>query len=256
MRNSYLDVLKFLAIFTMIIDHIAYLLLPTDLIVVHHMRGIGRLAMPLFFAVHGYLLIKSTHPPNLTRISKFAFYGVLFSICMYIIPVDGTTHLMLNILLQFAIIESIHRITCSLRLPPLLLPVQFALIFSVLNITTDFEQLIDYGVYPLLYGLSGMMLAHSKQFMIQRLATVLLITALSFQYNPFLILLNVYYEEPSYIFFLLPSLCVPFLFWYIPKANDIDLPTLRPIIQLISCNAITIYVIHLQLLYIIHIAIY
>jgi len=254
MRNVYLDLLKFMAIFVMILDHVGNYLLPDDLFTTHVIRGIGRLAMPLFFITHGYLLAQRPHPPSLKRIAKLLMYGSFLSIGLYAITNEFT----FNILFQFALVEIfwlryIGEITITgssewiAKARTIQSMLETALILLLVDQVISLEQIIDYGVYPLFYAVAGLMFGYAHHYSEQRMekvAFVVLITTLSFEYNPFLVLLYSISVDNSMLYFALPSLIIPILVWYIPRAN-IELTTLRLPIALVSRNALNIYVVHL-----------
>ena len=254
-RNVYLDLLKFMAIFVMVLDHIGHFLLPDDLFTTTVIRGIGRFAMPLFFITHGYLLSQRPHPPSLKRIAKLLMYGSFLSVGLYAITNEFT----FNILFQFALVEIFwlryigemtikeHLLDGFAKKNTIQSMLETALILLLVDQVISLEQIIDYGVYPLFYAVAGLMFGYAHHYSEQRMekvAFVVLITTLSFEYNPFLVLLYSISVDNSMLYFALPSLIIPILVWYIPKAN-IELTTLRLPIALVSRNALNIYVVHL-----------
>ncbi len=257
-RNVYLDLLKFMAIFVMILDHVGYYLLSDDLITTHVIRGIGRLAMPLFFITHGYLLAQRPHPPSFSKSVKFLSYGAFLTLSIFVL----TNDLGIDILVYFALIDAIWFATPSnthdknLMLVLFLYFVGTALCISyVIDILTGGVDMgKSYGVYPLLYAFAGLILGvapFNKTY--QNISILLLVTTLSFEYNPLLFLLFSLSVDISYIYNMLPTLIIPFLFWYIPKAN-IELTALRSPIALVSRNALNIYVVHLMVIIAIRLA--
>jgi len=270
MRNAYLDLLKFMAIIIMILDHVGNYLLPDDLFTTHVIRGIGRLAMPLFFIVHGYLLAQRSDLPSYMRISKLLMYGSFLSIGLYAVADKFT----LNILFQFALIElfwlkfvsvltidkklldgfdnqaGLYEVSKRFAKKRVILFLSVvALIFLWIDQIDSLEKLIDYGVYPLFYAIAGLMFGFAHHYFEQKMeniAFVVLIATLSFQYNPILFLLYTLYVDSSMIYYALPAVIIPVLVWYIPKAN-IELTVLRSPIAAVSRNALNIYVAHLAI---------
>jgi len=270
MRNTYLDLLKFMAIIIMILDHVGNYLLSQDLPVTHVIRGIGRLAMPLFFIVHGYLLVQRPDLPSFTRISKLFMYGSFLSIGLYI----ATDEFTLNILFQFALIElfwsklvsvftidkkllagfeeqeKLYEVSRSFAEDfSIFLLYVFANLLLFIQFFYSLEQIIDYGIYPLFFAIAGLMFGfahHHSDHKMENVSFMVLIATLSFQYNPILFLLYALYVDSSMIYYALPAVIIPVLVWYIPKAN-IELTVLRSSIAAVSRNALNIYVVHLAI---------
>ena len=250
-RNHYIDLLKFIAIVTMIIDHIGNYLLPDDLFTTQVTRGIGRVAMPLFFIVHGYLLAQLSHLPSFVRSLKFLIYASFLTLATYSVTGNFTP----DILFYFVAIDVFWSVTLVNLLDKyrVLLLYFFALVISLVLLLTldiiysglDFGR--SYGVYPFFYSLAGLILGVSPcNKGNQNISMLLLVTTLSVQYNLFLVIIYSFIIKLSMIYYALPTILIPFLFWYVPHAKvDFSLPS--PVI-IISRNALNIYIVHLILI--------
>lgn len=257
-RDTYIDFLKALAIFFMILDHIAYYLLPAGLPSTVFIRGFGRIAMPLFFITHGYLLAHRCATLSSdrlwVRIRYFIVIGIYITVILYVFE----QLLMLNILFQFAYIEIIWLFLSNYSVSFRIISVFFAacylagydLFFNWL-FNDEYNYVyhsIEYGAYPLFYSVVGSILGYSPYSkFFQTLATLLLVTTLSFQYNIFIYGILFVIADWSFASWFLTSLLIPVLFWYIPQST-INFPVTSPAITFVSRHAFAIYVLHLQLI--------
>lgn len=257
-RDFYIDFIKFLAIFFMLIDHIGHYFLSADLPSTLLFRGFGRLAMPLFFIAHGYLLARViSHPPALSRIIKFIIYALFITVTFLVL--DKVKEL--NMLFTFALLELIWLALwrCN-RLFIIAAIFILATVLTIINITLQLINVdeIDYigmwllyGTFPLFYSVVGSLLGHrSSNKQIQIAAFSLLAMTLSFQYNIYIYLAISLVVDCCYITYILPTLVIPILSYYLSK-QPLQLPTLELPIQKISSYALPIYVIHLQVIAII-----
>ncbi len=134
--NSY-DVLKFIAIIAMIIDHIGYFFVEDD----DYLRAIGRLAAPLFFFITGYV-------PN---------YQIKRSIWVYGFILTGANfwflhQLHINILIVFAAIKWVLEYWKPENNRVFTLIIIFLLIYFVTLFSRDF---IEYGLLGFAYAGCG-----------------------------------------------------------------------------------------------------
>ena len=134
--NSY-DVVKFIAIITMIIDHIGYYLLTDN----DYLRAIGRLAAPLFFFITGYV-------SNYQIKAAILIYGTIITVIFYYFHDE----LYLNILLVFASIKWV----LSRWQPQKTRIVTLMSIFSLIYVMSFISRyFIDYGFLGFAYALIG-----------------------------------------------------------------------------------------------------
>jgi len=254
-RDFYIDFLKTLAIFFMIIDHLDFFLpVGTPSAVVIH--GFGRLAMPLFFITHGYLLAHTlVHPPALSRIVKIACYGSLISAAL----IYFKNWYIFNILFQFVYIEVLWlyfwnrgRVACTLAVFSAAIYCAFITLLTslILNDGTDYlNEIIEYGAFPLFYSAAGSMLGYrSSVKAFQVISMLLLITTLSFQYNFVMLAVASFLIDSSFIAWLPISFVIPVLVWYIPKSANsfiFSSPLFHTIVHFVSRHALTIYVSHI-----------
>lgn len=134
--NSY-DVIKFIAIITMIIDHTGYFFVEDN----DYLRAIGRLAAPLFFFITGYV-------PN---------YQIRRSIWVYGFILTGANfwfrhQLYINILIVFAAIKWVLEYWKPENKSILTLVIIFLLIYLVTLFSRDF---IEYGFLGFAYAGCG-----------------------------------------------------------------------------------------------------
>jgi len=258
-RDSYIDFLKAVAIFFMILDHIACYLLPADLPSTIFIRSFGRIAMPLFFIAHGYLLA------HRRLVLSSDWFGVRIGYFMLLGAfITGILHalnqpLVLNILFQFACIELIW-----LFLLPrgALFCIASVFVFACYlgsvgifvdwfySIDTRIMNFIEYGYYPAFYSVAGSILGYSPQSKrFQVIAILLLVVTLSFQYNIILLFLLSIIDGWYYIPLPVISLLIPILFWYIPQSSS-NFRITSPAITFVSRYAFVIYFVHLQLIFI------
>ncbi len=259
-RDTYIDFLKALAIFFMILDHIACYLMPADLSSTIFIRGFGRIAMPLFFITHGYLLAHRCATLSSdwlsVRIRHFIVIGVFITGILYLL----NQPLVLNILFQFAYIEliwlfllyrgSLFCIASVFVIACYLVGVDLLINWFYSGDYHYVFRVIDYGYYPLFYSAAGSVLGYSPQSkFFQTIAILLLVITLSFQYNIFIEAILFAILDWSYISFTLASLLIPVLFWYIPQSTT-NFPITSLAITFVSRHAFTIYFFHLQLIFI------
>lgn len=134
--NSY-DVIKFLAIITMIIDHIGYYLVENN----EYLRATGRLAAPLFFFITGYISNYKIKPAILV-------YGIIITGIFFYSRND----LYINILLVFA---SIKWILARWR-PDEQRIVTLMSILGLIYMTSSVSRyFIDYGFFGFAYAVVG-----------------------------------------------------------------------------------------------------
>ncbi|NJO17229.1 MAG: hypothetical protein HC877_16240 [Thioploca sp.] len=134
--NSY-DVIKFLAIITMVIDHIGYYLVENN----EYLRAVGRLAAPLFFFITGYVSNYQIKPAILV-------YGIIITGIFFYSRND----LYINILLVFA---SIKWILARWR-PDEQGIVTLMSILGLIYLTSSISRyFIDYGFFGFAYALVG-----------------------------------------------------------------------------------------------------
>ena len=256
-RNSYIDLLKSLAIFFMIIDHIDFFLpIGTPSAVIIH--GFGRLAMPLFFVTHGYLLAHTlVHPPALSRIIKIAFYGSLVSTAL----IYFKNWYIFNILFQFVYIELLWLYFWSrgrgICIQAVFLAALYCLFVTlvasfIFNDSTDYlNGIIEYGAFPLFYSVAGSVLGYRVSDKgAQIVSMLILVITLSFQYNFVILALASFLVDPSFVVWLPISFIIPALVWYIPKSINsfaFSSPLFHATVYFISRNALTIYVSHILL---------
>lgn len=148
--NSH-DLLKILAISTMVIDHIGKYLLTTSV----WWRIVGRMAAPQFFFLVGY--------SGSYRFKRDIFaYGVALSVIHYLTNTSEglfSQSLPLNILVSFTLIKLILDRVDPARLPTaLLLPLLG--ILMLISLPTYF--VIEYGTLGLCYAI-GARLLHTRQ---------------------------------------------------------------------------------------------
>ncbi len=254
-RDLYIDFIKVVAIFFMLIDHIGHFFLPDDLSSTLLFRGFGRLAMPLFFIAHGYLLARViSHPPTLSRIVKFTIYALFITVTFLVL--DKLQKL--DMLFTFALLELIW--LALWRCDRLFIAAAIfilATVLTIINITLQLINLDDidyignwlaYGTFPLFYSVVGSLLGHrSSNKRIQIAAFSLLAITLSFQYNIYIYLAISIVVDYCYITYLLPTLVIPVLSYYLSK-QPLQFPTLGLPIQKISRYALHLYVVHLQII--------
>ena len=133
--NSY-DVIKFIAIITMMIDHIGYYLVENN----DYLRAIGRLAAPLFFFITGYVSNYQIKPAILV-------YGMIITAIFFYFH----DNLCLNILLVFASIKWVLA-----RWQPEKAKIStLMIIFGLIYITSISRYFIDYGFFGFAYALIG-----------------------------------------------------------------------------------------------------
>lgn len=256
-RNSYIDLLKSLAIFFMIIDHTDFFLpvgSPSAVII----HGFGRLAMPLFFVTHGYLLAHTlVHPPAPSRIVKLAFYGFLISAAL----IYFKNWYIFNILFQFVYIEvfwltfwSRGRGACILGVLSAAIYCAFitlAMSFIFSDAADYLNEMIEYGAFPLFYSAAGSLLGYRSSVKVfQVISMLLLIATLSFQYNFVILAAASFLVDSSFIAWLPISFVIPVLVWYIPKSTNgftFSSPLFHTTVHFISRHALTIYVSHILL---------
>jgi len=259
-RDTYIDFLKALAIFFMILDHIAYYLMPADLPSTIFIRGFGRIAMPLFFITHGYLLAHRSATLSSdwlqTRIGYFLVIGAFYTGILHAL----NQPFMLNILIQFAYIEICWVLTFKYHV---LLRIGFVFVAACYLAGADLfinwlsnDELyyvyhsIEYGAYPLFYSVAGSILGYApRSKFFQTLATLILVTTLSFQYNIFIYGIFSVIVNWSFTSWFLTSLSIPVLFWYISQSTT-NFPIVSPAITFVSRYAFVIYFFHLQLIFI------
>jgi len=263
-RDTYIDFLKLLAIFFMILDHIAYYLMPADLPSTTFIRGFGRIAMPLFFITHGYLLAYRSASLSSdwlqVRIGYFIVIGAFFTGILHAL----NQPFMLNILIQFACVEICWLFTLKRHV---LFRISLVFIIACYLAGSDLfinwlftgelyyiYHSIEYGAYPLFYSAAGSILGYApRSKFFQTLATLILVTTLSFQYNIFIYGIFSVIVNWSFISWFLTSLSLLVLFWYIPQSSQ-NFRITSPAITFVSRHAFVIYFFHLQLIFIVLLA--
>jgi len=260
-RNTYIDFLKALAIFFMVLDHIAYYFLPLDLPSTVFIRGFGRIAMPLFFITHGYLLAHRNATLTLNRLQLRIGYFIIIGAFLTGILRALNQPFMLNILIQFAYVETCWFLTLKrhvlLRISLVFMAACY-LACSDLFINWLFtDELyyiyysIEYGSFPLFYSVAGSILGYApRSKFFQILAALTLVTTVSFQYNIFILAVLTFIADWSFASWLLTSLSLPILFWYI-SLSTANFQIASPAITFVSRHAFAVYVLHLQLILII-----
>jgi len=139
--NSY-DVVKFLAIITMVIDHIGFYFVVEN---TEYWRTIGRFAAPLFFFISGYVS-KYHIKPNIL------FYGIFITVAGFILGYGFS----INILIVIVCIKWVLEHWDPSQENVVTLVIIFALLyfFSFLLI-----GVIDYGLFGFAYAFCGRLLA-------------------------------------------------------------------------------------------------
>ncbi|HIE00345.1 MAG TPA: hypothetical protein EYP59_08665 [Thiotrichaceae bacterium] len=139
--NSY-DLIKFIAIIAMIIDHIGFYFIVDN---TEYWRGIGRLAAPLFFFIAGY-------------ISKYhirfniLFYGLLITL----VRIDIGYPFLINILIVIACIKWLLDRWQPSQENTITLVIIFILLYFITFLARDW---IEYGLFGFAYAICGHLVA-------------------------------------------------------------------------------------------------
>jgi hypothetical protein len=137
-----LDLLKFIAIFSMIIDHIGFYFIVEN---TDYWRAIGRLAAPLFFFITGY--VSKYH----LRIN-ILFYGLLITL----VRIDIGYPLLINILIVIACIKWLLDRWQPSQANTLTLVIIFISLYFMSFFARDW---IEYGLLGFAYAICGHLVA-------------------------------------------------------------------------------------------------
>ena len=167
--NSY-DVIKFIAIITMIIDHIGlYFIVET----LEYWRAIGRFAAPLFFFLTGY--VSKYHIR-----SNILFYGAIITLVSF----DAGYPFHLNILIVIASIKWILEHWDPSQESTVTLVIIFLCLYFF---SFWLKGLIEYGLFGFAYAFCGRLLAMKTK---SALAAIFLVTILFSQFSELIIFNN------------------------------------------------------------------
>jgi hypothetical protein len=222
--NSY-DVIKFLAIITMIIDHIGYYLVENN----EYLRASGRLAAPLFFFITGYV---SNYQIKLAIL----VYGVIITAIFFYFH----DNLYINILLVFASIKWILARWQPEKARTVTLMSIFGLIYVFSSISRHF---IDYGLLGFAYALIGRLKATG--FKSWFAAMMMLSTFLVQMLNIIISNDNIYVVAIVYVVAILLFLTVLLFRYQVIKVNSI---ALKNSVLVFSRYSLEIYFWHILLL--------
>jgi hypothetical protein len=139
--NSY-DVIKFIAIIAMIIDHIGFYFIVENR---DYFRALGRLAAPFFFFVTGYVSKYHLKP-------SIFIYGILLTGIYFYLGYDFS----INILIVFFAIKWVLDHWDPSKANPFTLVIVFFLLYFFYPFTRSF---IDYGLLGFAYAFCGRLLA-------------------------------------------------------------------------------------------------
>lgn len=222
--NSY-DVIKFLAIITMIIDHIGYYWLPDN----DYLRAIGRLSAPLFFFITGYVSNYQIKPAMLV-------YGVIIAAIFFYSHDD----FYINILLIFAIIKWI----LARWRPEKAKIVTLISIFSVIYVTSSISRyFFDYGLLGFAYALIGRLKATGFKSWLA--AIMMLNTFLVQMLNILISHDNIYVVAIVYVVAILLGFTALLFRYQVIKVNSI---VLKNSVLVFSRYSLEIYFWHILLL--------
>ena len=149
--NGY-DILKNIAFFTMVIDHIGYFLFPTFGL----LRIIGRMSAPIFFLLFGY-----SYKNNIKRDIMLLLFGFIVSIAMLLVDINYIIPLF-NILFSLCISGR-----CIEFLKEYYKKHFFLFISSILLILIPlnfiFKYIFDYGFFAILMVFVGYLFKNSEK---------------------------------------------------------------------------------------------
>lgn len=219
--NNY-DLLKVIAIITMVIDHIGLYILGDNL----NCRIIGRMSAPIFFFLIGYNLSYKFRP-------RLLIYGLVLTIFTYYF--SGTFSL--NILLNFLLVRLFLNYSSSiLKANSTIALLSIYLAYISLYIL----PFIDYSTFGLLVAISGKLSREGR-----KIAFPLFLFSIIMFIVPFLVSFD--FSITQLILFAL--IFTLLLFLYALKLDKICLNiTNNILIKILSYNSLSIYVTHLVLL--------
>lgn len=168
--NSY-DVVKFVAILAMIIDHVGFYFVDNN----DYFRAIGRLAAPLFFFITG-------HVSNYNIRSSILIYGLIIMGVSYYW--EGVWFI--NILLVFVGIKWILNRWDPSQENIIIIIVIFLLLYFLSSFT---RSVIEYGLFGLAYAICGRLLASRTKMVV---VSVLLAGTLFNQFYYYLFFDDIY----------------------------------------------------------------
>lgn len=195
------DILKVIAMFTMLIDHIGYLFFPNMMI----FRTIGRIAFPIFAYLIG---IGYDHTSSLKKYMLRLFIFALITQIPYSFFNRNITFESYNLNILFTLLlglvfihlinESIQLLKSKISIKYLKIPMNLSLLFIILY-ANEYVKFLDYG-RGLEYGWYGIALIlifyYSKNYTILLVINYILLTFAHAYYNIFFSLARRSQESP------------------------------------------------------------
>lgn len=229
------DLLKLLAVVTMIIDHIGHYFFPEQL----ELRAIGRMSMPIWLFLVGYA--------NTREIPPILWGGAFILLASYLVA--GNPILPLNILFTIIIARAVldTLVMTTFKNTENFLFGVTAMIF--LAIPTS--ALFDYGTLALMWALFGYLCRHQEEMQVssKRLLGFLGITTLIY-----LVYQQVFFVfEPAQSLIMILSVSISAFVLYQFKAEALpDLtvklpPPVNTLVKFCGRKTLYIYVVHLML---------
>lgn len=219
--NNY-DLLKVIAIISMIIDHLG-LYIFSDLLLY---RVIGRIAAPIFFYLIGY---------NLSYRFRFnlIFYGSMLTLLNFLV----SSEISLNILLNFSLIRILLNNTNFSNIDSITLII-YTIIIAIAGFLILPFNFIDYSTFGFIISLAGLLLRKGRM-----VGFLVLFIGLFFMIFPFY--LSFYFSLLNTLLLVGAVILILALSYLIVYKSWIKYPR---IINLLSVNSLSIYVFHFSIL--------
>jgi len=222
--NSY-DLIKAIAITTMIIDHLGLYIFDNQL----WFRVIGRSAAPLFFFITGYV-----------GRSKFKWNILIYGLILSLITYFTEDKIFFNILVNFVLIKWVLNYYQPEKLSNRLLPLSFILMLAASLFISPY---LEYGLFGLMFAFGARLISvKDDRGPIWLAATVICyflyesLVFSFFQYRPY-----------EYVFIAICLILFNTFFWFRMRKWEIKKIMHMPIL-ILSRYSLEIYFIHLALL--------